>query len=71
MASTCAMRSLGWILGKIPSLQGGQAVAQAAQGSARVTIHGVVLKCGHGIVFGKQLDLILEHFSNLNDSLIL
>jgi len=60
----------------------GRALEQAAQGSGGITIPGGVQKMcrsgssGHGwagmVVLGWRLDLmILEVFSNLNDSMIL
>jgi len=55
MASSCVKGDLDWILGKI-SLQSGQALEQATQGSGGVTISGGVQKMcrcgtlGHGLV---------------------
>lgn len=55
-------RGLGWVLGKISLQKGGQALEQAALGSAGVTIPGRVEKmCGCGAwgcgsVLGEGLD---------------
>jgi len=69
---------LDWILGKFIYWKCGQAFEQAAQESGWVTIPGGGQKTtsGHGlggmVVMGWWLGLmILEVFSNLNDSMIL
>ena len=80
MASSCVRGGLGWILGKILYWKSGQALEQAAQGGDGVTIPGGVQNtCSRGtwgqcfrgmVVLGWRLDLmILEVFSNLNDSM--
>ena len=82
MASSCVRGGLDWILGKISYWKSGQALEQAVQCSGGVPISGGVQKmrrCGtsaHGlvglVVLGWRLDvMILEVFSNFNDSMIL
>ena len=47
MASSCTRGGLDWVLGKISSLQGGQALEQAAQGGGWVTIPAAkTCRCG-------------------------
>ena len=76
MASGCAMRGSGWVLGDISSLE--QCCSgTAAQGGGGVTIHGGVQRgavalrdvgSGHG---GAGLGLCLGVFSIYNDSMML
>lgn len=44
MASGCACGGLGWLVGKIPSLQGLERPDQAAQGTAGVPIPEKLLR---------------------------
>jgi len=82
IASSCARGCSGQTLGNIYSQKEWWGSGTAAQGSSGVTITGGVQKLcrcgseGHSIVgmvvMGWQLDLmILEVFSNLNDSVII
>jgi len=80
VSSSCVRGGSGWILGKTSPKE--WSVAQVVQGNGRVTVPGGVpelWRCGtegHGqwatLVVGGWLDwVILEVFSNLNDSVIL
>ena len=78
MAASCISDHLDWILGKISLLKEWSDVGTGHSGG--VAISGGVQKTfrcgtsGHGlvgmVVLGRWLDLILELFSNLNDSMI-